>query len=322
MVRVDDDRMTDEQRRLVEENMGLVGLHIRRHVGGLDRPTRDREWDDLFQEGCLGLVRAAKSFDAGKGVSFSAYAMRRIQAAVHQALGESFATVRVPVRARRGQGESAGRCGSVRTLEFDPPTRAAEARHHPCGVEHAETIGVRIREKYDHAVREAVRGAESTGSSDLLSRIVEERLLVPNTEQRVPLRQIAREQNSSYARTAYAEKRLRDDIRLTLTADPELDHLCREARRSEEGFDTPVDGPFKFKLDAMVRGRFRTMYRRAAPCHQASILAELLPGGGDETNELAERLFDRLSDHDKTAMFTRWTQHLDSAMDMTPAAAG
>jgi len=64
------------------------------------------------------------------------------------------------------------------------------------------------------------------------------------------------------------------------------------------------------------------MYRTAAPCDQASILTELLPMGRDETNQLAERLFDRLADHDKTEVFTRWKRHVDSAKRLAPAVAG
>ena len=36
---------------------------------------RGIEYDDLFQAGCLGLVKAADNFDSTRGVKFSTYAV-------------------------------------------------------------------------------------------------------------------------------------------------------------------------------------------------------------------------------------------------------
>ena len=49
--------------------MGLVHLCARRFLG------RGVEYDDLFQAGCLGLIKAAENFDEGRGVRFSTYAV-------------------------------------------------------------------------------------------------------------------------------------------------------------------------------------------------------------------------------------------------------
>lgn len=54
---------------LVTENIGLVHLCARRFMG------RGVEYDDLFQAGCVGLVKAAEHFDAGRGLKFSTYAV-------------------------------------------------------------------------------------------------------------------------------------------------------------------------------------------------------------------------------------------------------
>lgn len=54
---------------LVTENMGLVHLCARRFMG------RGIDYEDLFQAGCVGLVKAAENFDAGRGVRFSTYAV-------------------------------------------------------------------------------------------------------------------------------------------------------------------------------------------------------------------------------------------------------
>ena len=56
-------------KRAVEENIGLVHLCARRFSG------KGIEYDDLFQAGCVGLVKAAENFDTERGVKFSTYAV-------------------------------------------------------------------------------------------------------------------------------------------------------------------------------------------------------------------------------------------------------
>lgn len=53
----------------VRENIGLVHS-CARHFRG-----RGVEYDDLFQAGCLGLVKAVDHFDPERGVKFSTYAV-------------------------------------------------------------------------------------------------------------------------------------------------------------------------------------------------------------------------------------------------------
>ena len=113
--------LTEEQRRLVRENIGLVGVHLRRHLADLAVPRRDREGDDLFQEGCLGLVQAARRFDPEGGIAFPAYALPRIHKAVSKALYRKFATVRVPPK-RRSKS-----CGeTTRADKLDAETAQAD----------------------------------------------------------------------------------------------------------------------------------------------------------------------------------------------------
>lgn len=54
---------------LAEENLGLVHLCANRFRG------RGIEYDDLYSAGCLGLLKAVKAFDPGRGVKFSTYAV-------------------------------------------------------------------------------------------------------------------------------------------------------------------------------------------------------------------------------------------------------
>lgn len=50
-------------------NIGLVHSCARRFTG------RGIEYDDLFQAGCMGLVKAADGFDEERGLKFSTYAV-------------------------------------------------------------------------------------------------------------------------------------------------------------------------------------------------------------------------------------------------------
>ena len=54
---------------LIKDNLGLVHACANRFKG------RGVEYDDLFQAGCLGLIKAADGFDADRGFSFSTYAV-------------------------------------------------------------------------------------------------------------------------------------------------------------------------------------------------------------------------------------------------------
>lgn len=53
----------------IEKNIGLVHSCANRFRG------RGIEYDDLFQAGCMGLVKAFDAFDSSRGVMFSTYAV-------------------------------------------------------------------------------------------------------------------------------------------------------------------------------------------------------------------------------------------------------
>ena len=59
---------TDRENR-IENNLGLVHSCANRFKG------RGVEYDDLFQAGCLGLIKAADNFNQELGFSFSTYAV-------------------------------------------------------------------------------------------------------------------------------------------------------------------------------------------------------------------------------------------------------
>ncbi len=57
------------QSMVVERNFGLVHAAAKHFTG------RGVEYDDLFQAGCMGLVKAVIGFDTSRGVQFSTYAV-------------------------------------------------------------------------------------------------------------------------------------------------------------------------------------------------------------------------------------------------------
>lgn len=57
-------------RELVENNIGLVG-----HVVNSFSPRNKQEDEEFYSQGCLGLVKAAKTFKPENGVQFASYAV-------------------------------------------------------------------------------------------------------------------------------------------------------------------------------------------------------------------------------------------------------
>lgn len=81
----------DAWRALVLGNVRLVLMWARRFRGhGLDM-------EDLIQEGNLGLMRAAQSFDPDQGTQFSTYASWWIRQAIHRSIADRGRTVRLPI---------------------------------------------------------------------------------------------------------------------------------------------------------------------------------------------------------------------------------
>ena len=60
------------QNKIVEENVGLVRAVVKRFL------NRGHEAEDLFQIGCIGLIKAIQKFDLGFNVKFSTYAVPMI----------------------------------------------------------------------------------------------------------------------------------------------------------------------------------------------------------------------------------------------------
>ena len=61
-----------EREKLIKNNLSLVHYCARRFV------DRGVEYEDLFQAGCVGLVKAVNGFDESLGFVFSTYAVPAI----------------------------------------------------------------------------------------------------------------------------------------------------------------------------------------------------------------------------------------------------
>ncbi|MDX2682468.1 sigma-70 family RNA polymerase sigma factor [Streptomyces soliscabiei] len=76
---------------LVLHNQRLVHKMVPRFLGqGLD-------YEDLFQHGVLGLMRAARKFDPAKGFKFSTYATWWVRQSISRAIADEGAVIRIPV---------------------------------------------------------------------------------------------------------------------------------------------------------------------------------------------------------------------------------
>lgn len=79
---------------LIVRNLRLA----RAHSGRWDRSTSPAlDLDDIFQEACLGLIRAAEKFDPHRGFRFSTYATWWLRQAITRAIDIHSGTIRLPV---------------------------------------------------------------------------------------------------------------------------------------------------------------------------------------------------------------------------------
>lgn len=70
----------DARERLIEENLGLVRHIVKRFL------DRGYDAEDLFQIGCIGLMKAIDKFDLSFDVKFSTYAVPMIQGEIKRFL--------------------------------------------------------------------------------------------------------------------------------------------------------------------------------------------------------------------------------------------
>jgi RNA polymerase sigma factor (sigma-70 family) len=280
--------LNDQQQLLVKGNIGLVYVHLKNYVTPHRIPWTRREWEDLVQEGCLGLIRAAQDFNPQGKIPFAAFALPRIHTAVHRFMTQRFGN---------GIAFAGGESPAKRSLfgtSHKPDWSPRKRRRNPADDDPLEllgdwwgsnedTLGVRMREKYERAVHRAVAQILAQSESndthgELLRTLAADRHLVPDAHARKQYRQIASRTGAPYARVIQLDRQLRETIRVSLGRDPEFAELQRIARAEPRGVDTPVNENFEQSL---------------ARLSAAELLQRLLHSPGERREKLVKRLFDQ-----------------------------
>lgn len=260
------DGLSKRQRAIVERHLPLVRLTVRRH-SGLARRDRDcRDPAELFQEGCLALVEAVRSFEASRHGVFAAYAMSRIHFAISRYAHEQCHPIRMPFISQRRERNRAnalkscaGDCRSGEVIRpsvvhYDDTTvthssqEAAGAKAFKDAPPHdvpIATIGELVRERLDEAVQwsiaELCRGSRSRATTlRVVHRCLAERWMVPEPAARASIRELADALSCSVGRITHTEARFRRIVSRKLLEDDEFLALTRLARLHPAGMKRPM----------------------------------------------------------------------------------
>jgi RNA polymerase primary sigma factor len=84
-------RAQESQDVLIQSNLRLVVSVAKKYIG------RGSSFEDLIQEGNIGLLRAVKKFDPNRGYKFSTYATWWIRQAITRSIADQARVIRIPV---------------------------------------------------------------------------------------------------------------------------------------------------------------------------------------------------------------------------------
>lgn len=93
MSQVQQEKLPKERESLVTDNLNLVHFVLKKTFHMSPYQT---EYDDYYQEGCIGLILSAMRFDESKGFKFSTYAYRMICGCIQRYKRDRQNFVRLP----------------------------------------------------------------------------------------------------------------------------------------------------------------------------------------------------------------------------------
>ena len=165
------------QNELVERNLRLV-VHVAQKYR-----NSGMSFEDLIQEGSLGLMKATEKFDPEKGFKFSTYATWWIRQGITRAIADQAKTIRIPVH----MVEMLNKIGKIRakyseTLKREPTNEEiAKELHEPIDKinnilsisQHPISLETPIGEDGDSFLGDFI--SDTNGADPLESLLTEER---------------------------------------------------------------------------------------------------------------------------------------------------
>lgn len=114
------------RQRLIESNMRLV-INIAKTYRNRAIP-----FEDLIQEGAIGLIQATQRFDPEKGFRFSTYATHWVRQAIGRAIDNKSKAIRLPAHVSQ----------SLRKIEREKSRLARELGYEPTTEQVAQSLGI------------------------------------------------------------------------------------------------------------------------------------------------------------------------------------